>query len=60
MMLLIYLRNRNLSLFFFYYLSFSGLILSNIFNFKVNDYLKIYKKLKNADKKNQLFTSKNY
>ena len=57
---LIYLRNRNFSLFFFYHLSFFGLIFSNIFNFKVNDYLKIYQKLKNADKKNQLFTSKNY
>ena len=48
---LIYLRNKSLNLLFFYYLSFLGLIFSNIFNLNIKDYLRIYKKVNEADKK---------
>ena len=48
---LIYLRNKSLNLLFFYYFSFFGLIFSNIFNLNIKDYLRIYKKVNEADKK---------
>ena len=48
---LIYLKNKNFKILFFYYLTFLGLIISNISNFYVKDYVKIYKYIKKADKK---------
>ncbi len=48
---LIYLKNRNLKLFFYYYLSLTGLIVSNLLKLSKKDYLKIYEFLKKADKK---------
>lgn len=48
---LIYLKNKNFKILFFYYLSFLGLIFSNITNFYIKDYIKIYKYIKKADKK---------
>ena len=52
---LIYLKNQNYSVLFYYYLSFLGLIFSNILNIKFNDYFKIYEKLKQADRKVKTF-----
>ena len=52
---LIYLKNQNYRVLFYYYLSFLGLIFSNILNIKFNDYFKIYEKLKQADRKIKTF-----
>ena len=48
---LIYLKNKNLKILLFYYLTFLGLIFSNITNFYVKDYIRIYKYIKKADEK---------
>ena len=52
---LIYLKNQNSNILFYYYLSFIGLIFSNILNINLNDYFKIYEKLKQADRKIKIF-----
>ena len=48
---LIYLKNKSFKIFFFYYLTFLGIIFSNITNLYIKDYIKLYKYIKKADKK---------
>ena len=50
-MKLLYLRNKKFIFFIFFNLSFLGLLISNIFNFNLNDYKKINKSLETANKK---------
>ena len=50
-MRLLYLRNKTLKIKIYFYLSFVGLFISNLFNLNLNDYIKIIKNLYYANKK---------